>query len=538
MCDVLRSNFEDEFPRIEEAINRAKFIAIDSEFTGLRINNKVRPSLFDDGAQRYGQLKSGVSQFQICQFGVSAFVKEENENKYTAYTFNFHIFPSSFGPIDPRFMCQVSSLEFLCTFNFDFNKFIYEGVPFLNRMQEQQLRSILRNQSLFDGQERDVDEDALQKACSEVAEWVVEAKDGDTKLINRPKRVADFILHEELLQRFDNIWPERQAQLNPVILVTKVPVGQRKKLEDMNENSQEYQEERMVNLLKGFSRVIDLISNSKKPLIGHNMLLDLMLIHDKFYLPLPDDYLTFKKNIHQLFPCIIDTKHFSSEIRKSVEDSGLLKSTSLGTLYEEMDSDLGKGIVLCQPAIHHAPGYRKYVDGTAYHEAGFDSFAAGYVFLRMCHMHSLYGLSSMQAAPLEFSHYMTKTKPFHNNINMIRAAIDHICLDGADPPSRRPQWLHVQSRTYKLKTVKLARLFSSHGSVDIKMLGERKALVAVANYRVAKDILKSFHNHEQIKVAKYNIWRHSPVVRGVMWTGLALSGGICLWALFSSQKKD
>jgi hypothetical protein len=41
---------------------------------------------------------------------------------YEAHTYNFYICPKSFGDLDPNFLCQASSLEFLASHNFDFNK--------------------------------------------------------------------------------------------------------------------------------------------------------------------------------------------------------------------------------------------------------------------------------------------------------------------------------------------------------------------------------------------------------------------------------
>ena len=77
---------------------------------------------------------------------------------------------------------QASSLQFLCRYNFDFNKvrksfiisllhcltcvglnegsalsvtqFIYEGVPFLNEEEEDTVRQIIFNQDLFQGVDR------------------------------------------------------------------------------------------------------------------------------------------------------------------------------------------------------------------------------------------------------------------------------------------------------------------------------------------------------------------------------------------------
>ena len=38
----------------------------------------------------------------------------------------------------------------------------------------------------------------------------------------------------------------------------------------------------------------------------------------------------------------------------------------------------------------------------------------------------------------------------------------------------------------------------------------------------AKDILKAFQNHPTYYVTQYSMWRHSPVVRNIMWYVLSV----------------
>lgn len=52
----------------------------------------------------------------------------------------------------------------------------------------------------------------------------------------------------------------------------------------------------------GFRRVIDMISESKKMIVGHNMLLDVCHVIGQFVQPLPDTLAEFKKITHSLFP--------------------------------------------------------------------------------------------------------------------------------------------------------------------------------------------------------------------------------------------
>ncbi|XP_071152162.1 poly(A)-specific ribonuclease PNLDC1-like, partial [Mytilus edulis] len=154
MVGITKANFEDVFPTVETAIRKAEFIALDAEFTGLQLNKQTKSTLFDTSEERYAKLRRTISNITICQIGVSAFVKDpDSENKYIAHTFNFYLYPPVFGPVDVRFTCQASSLRFLCKYNFDFNKFIYDGISYLNAEQEQQIQQYLDRKDLFQGVE-------------------------------------------------------------------------------------------------------------------------------------------------------------------------------------------------------------------------------------------------------------------------------------------------------------------------------------------------------------------------------------------------
>jgi len=126
----------------------------------------------------------------------------------------------------------------------------------------------------------------------------------------------------------------------------------------------------------GFAKVISLLSNSHKLVVGHNMYLDLLHVIHQFIFPLPKEYKEFKRLVQTVFPIIIDTKHMaSSALLSNVVSS----STSLGDLYETLTR-------LNQPKldIQHADEFVRYVDGTTYlHEAGYDAYLTGCCFLLM-----------------------------------------------------------------------------------------------------------------------------------------------------------
>ncbi|CAH1801558.1 unnamed protein product [Owenia fusiformis] len=538
MCEVLRDNLDDHIQDIAESIKTCCFIAIDTEFSGLKSSLETKPSLFDDGEERYRKLRGSSSQFLIVQFGLSMYHKLPDKNKYEAHTYNFYLYPSSFGPRDVRFLCQASSFEFLCKHNFDFNKFVYNGISYMNEEEECEMRRHISTGKLFQGLDREFDERELQEYCSAVAVWLSKAKDGETFDLNVDKRndVIEYIVHMELRQRFDTVWTRRQGDK---ITVEKVPACEKQKLELTDDFSQVKLENRIMDSLLGFTRIFRLLIQHKKPLVGHNMLTDLLLMYDKFHQPLPDSYKEFKNELHRIFPTIIDTKHISSNLRKLYEGTGLMESTNLMDLYTALNSYKGRFKVLYSPDICHGEAFWRYERDHHPHEAGYDSFIAGNVFIRMCHLLCNEGIKSTSASPMEFYQYMRTIEPYKNKINVIRASLNHICLDGEDPISKRPELLYVQPRNpgSNLSSSQLAMMMSQFGSVDIKMQGTRHALVAVGNYRCMWDILKAYKKDPDIAVVKYNYWRHSQTARRLLWSGVLLGGGITLLALVTSNTK-
>jgi hypothetical protein len=86
----------------------------------------------------------------------------------------------------------------------------------------------------------------------------------------------------------------------------------------------------------GFRHVIDHVIASKKALVGHNMMLDLLHIYHSFIRPLPPKFEDFRSEMHQLFPVIFDTKHLvtaDDSLREKIKSSVL--SDAIGQLTSE-----------------------------------------------------------------------------------------------------------------------------------------------------------------------------------------------------------
>ena len=151
--------------------------------------------------------------------------------------------------------------------------------------------------------------------------------------------------------------------------------------------------DQLVGKFKGFSRVIDALIESKKPLVGHNCFLDIMKIYHQFYKPLPYSYSVFKSDIHKCFPAVYDTKFLSYELRRRLEDAESdlclpLVSSNLKSLFDSLNKNSTTELMY-SPKICHAEGFEKYIEQDFCHEAGYDGYMTGYVSIFWNH-HTIY----------------------------------------------------------------------------------------------------------------------------------------------------
>lgn len=62
----------------------------------------------------------------------------------------------------------------------------------------------------------------------------------------------------------------------------------------------------------GFSLIVEELINAKKPIIGHNMIYDIIYLYNQFIGNLPETYSEFIEEWHKLFPSVFDTKVLSN----------------------------------------------------------------------------------------------------------------------------------------------------------------------------------------------------------------------------------
>ena len=124
-CFFFFADFKEALPLVGESIAKADFLVIDTEFTGLINGRDV--SMFDSPQEYYNTLLNGSTDFLLIQYGLCAFYWNDEEKHYMNDAYNFFLFPRGRPGPDKIFLCQSSSLDFLSSQGFDFNKLIREG---------------------------------------------------------------------------------------------------------------------------------------------------------------------------------------------------------------------------------------------------------------------------------------------------------------------------------------------------------------------------------------------------------------------------
>ncbi|CAN0380648.1 unnamed protein product, partial [Ectocarpus fasciculatus] len=133
------------FDAICEAIRSSHFIALDAEFTGLRLPGAAREKMMDSIQARYDLARGSCSQFMLTQYGICCFrYDDDNDGRLEARPFNCFVVPSTYHGSDRVYSCQASSMDFLSKHGFDFQAWASHGVPFLSRAEEEVVQGKLR----------------------------------------------------------------------------------------------------------------------------------------------------------------------------------------------------------------------------------------------------------------------------------------------------------------------------------------------------------------------------------------------------------
>ncbi|CAH2241184.1 jg3250 [Pararge aegeria aegeria] len=416
--EITRMNFSEQLENITKNLKRSCFVAFDAEFTAILTEYCFKHRLFDTNKERYDLIKNEVSKMIMTQVGLTMFQYNREDDGYAAVGYTFHLCPQAVADIDQSFIFQASTLQFLCTHNFNFNKFIYDGLPFLSKAEEAHIKQQLKDETLLDNLVHGFtiqDEKELQKYCSEVSMWLIDNEE-ETVYLDVKCPIMRYVVHNEIRHRFPNVLTTDSLGNSHKVLIYRD-----KNVEGANSAPMAILEENLMNHLLGFSQIINLLASHQKPIIGHNVFLDLILLHNQFIGPLPNKYCMFKKNINSLFPIIFDTKYISHEMRKNLSFDESWKSNALQDLYEFFSEGKCKKLEKGVNSIKMSPSFDIK---QSYHEAGWDSYCSGYCFIRMGHWAACENRGRYKlVGPSE---KLGALAPYCNKVNVIRGAVPFV----------------------------------------------------------------------------------------------------------------
>ncbi|KAF9972330.1 hypothetical protein BGZ73_004567 [Actinomortierella ambigua] len=372
--EVVRENFQKELPWIREAIYECDFVAIDAEFSGLHVTQNRRNAT-KTLEQSYWELKTAAMQFLTVQIGLATFKFDPATGNYVAKPFNFYIFPTTlagFSPPHRCFLTEASSLDFLAKNRFDFNKWIGEGIHYMTKQEEENYKAERLRHLNYGMDDIPVDESNrawLEESLQRIHHWFVENSGIPTIYIMTSTGYQRRLIHQEVRRLWPNLLETRGV--DRAIAISKSTPAQMERL----------QQQRLADLEKdlkiagGFRTVIDMLSESRKPIVGHNIVIDLAYILAQFVGPLPDTMEGYKQMIHATFPTVIDTKYLSTaanDLRGIVYDSTL---QGLGELI--MRSEFS------EPRVNLHYRHPNYHRNGREHEAGYDAYMTGSIFMKL-----------------------------------------------------------------------------------------------------------------------------------------------------------
>ena len=164
--------------------------------------------------------------------------------------------------------------------------------------------------------------------------------------------------------------------------------------EQVKKREEELLEKRRQEIIDaaGFAQIMDLLRESKKPAVGHNLSFDVAYSLHCFVSPLPPSWEEYRKLVQWQFPGgLFDTKHIAKtlfgESPEPIETS-LDILFKLLTVEEFSCDDLKKQVEAAEITprsnlVVHDEGFEDYAavaPGECAHEAGYDAFMTGAVF--------------------------------------------------------------------------------------------------------------------------------------------------------------
>lgn len=342
--EVTRENFKLVYPTIDNEIKECEYLSIDCEFTGIESCTGYA-NYFDTAEERYEKRMKHEMKYDIVQFGLSIFKRDANDEELKCTTYNFYIFKyhveNSILP-DHKMMISSSAFEFLALNEFDFNKLFRHGITYCNVDEELRLKASLKRKDHEFLLNEKVDfkkQKIVHESLLEFNEFLSNAEQQQIEL--GPYEKCKLELVKETIQSAER---NRRNSANTNLGLITVGLGlefqvfrekntnywrlrvSKTKEDDQTDSSRtfKFNNEEIAEQSIGFSKIVQAIIQYRKPIVGHNVLIDVMHIIHQFVAPLPSNYEDFKFIAREIFPFIFDTKHMSVFLKQLNHQRGEL----------------------------------------------------------------------------------------------------------------------------------------------------------------------------------------------------------------------
>jgi hypothetical protein len=354
--NITKANISSNFDEILSSINEADVISFDTEFTGLS-DGTIRIHQYESLEDRYQKIKRHIELFWVCQLGISTFKQGENQSTYTAKTFNIYMYPKH-----RLLSLSMSSMSFLVENGFDMNLLFKEAVP-CSRPESPNWNNRLSRLGSFSLSQGNLA--FLQDLEKKVLDFLSSAERSlNVNLESEYQKKLVFGSHG-LAPRFRNL-EMRCEKKNPLLLLIKKVKKKIAEYVPRKEERVEEEEGKLLNVL------VQAMLSRAVPLIGHYMILDVAFLFDHFIAPLPGTLEEFRVAVRDKFPPLFDTKYISKALMNDVK---AIRNTGCEELYGYCKK---KKEFSCLVDIKTHENYSLSAQA---HEAGFDAYMTGYVFI-------------------------------------------------------------------------------------------------------------------------------------------------------------
>ena len=418
--DISGHSFASEVVNIIEQIAQSRFIAFDFEFSGVAARRQGGGSGKLNLQEYYDDLRSAAQIYQILQVGLTVVTEDVDNVRYIARPYNFNLSPL------PAFKESIfkrtwsfnsGAVSFLIRNGFDISLPLTSGVHYLSRQEEDEVRRKMVQDDearlkIPDMVLKDDDTLLVDYIKSSISDWQALPKNQQDSYLNIPA--------ENVKPPIPATFNRYQVRLTHQIVRNEYPglktcgMGHFVQIANPTDKQQEnekevrhQQRERDIANAVGFRWILEAIMGgdiTKMPhhyvrsafseaecpkdiptflrelqgrlqshtraIFGHNCFTDVINLYRCFFGDLPKKVEDFGQKLHELFPLILDTKHFATL------GSNRWANTALSSVEEDLATET-------KPVIYVPPHFERYRHSAVFHEAGYDSFVTAKIGLKL-----------------------------------------------------------------------------------------------------------------------------------------------------------